>query len=91
VKSDVSAEMIATPADGPSFGVAPSGKWRCRSTFSNVAGVQPHALGVGAQPREGRGRRLLHDVAELAGEVIEPLPGILVASMKRMSPKPSGV
>ena len=23
----------AAPADGPSFGVAPSGKWMCRSVF----------------------------------------------------------
>ncbi len=32
---------IATPADGPSFGVAPSGTWTWMSRFSNKVGLMP--------------------------------------------------
>ena len=33
---------IATPADGPSFGVAPSGTWTWMSRFSNSVGLMPN-------------------------------------------------
>ena len=31
--ADASAVAIVTPADGPSLGIAPSGKWMWMSTF----------------------------------------------------------
>ena len=43
----VSAETIevhmATPADGPSFGVAPSGTCTWMSRFSNTVGLMPNS------------------------------------------------
>ena len=54
-------------------------------------GGDAQLLDVGAHPRQGRARRLLHDVAELAGEDQAPLArASREASMKRMSP-PVGV
>ena len=42
----VSAETIdiaiATPADGPSFGVAPSGTWTWMSFIENTVGLIPN-------------------------------------------------
>ena len=44
----VSTETIdvtmATPADGPSLGVAPSGTWTWMSLFSNIVGLMPKAM-----------------------------------------------
>ena len=34
VSAEISAVAMVMPADGPSLGVAPSGKWMCRSSFS---------------------------------------------------------
>ena len=34
---------MATPADGPSFGVAPSGTWTWMSFFSNIGGSMPNS------------------------------------------------
>src|SRR5579859_5733123 len=39
VRSEMSARYIATPALGPSFGVAPAGTWMWRSTLSSVSPV----------------------------------------------------
>ena len=69
VKSDVSAVNIVTPADGPSFGTAPAGTWMCRSCDSSPSMSTPSSLGVAAHVRERRLRRLLHHVAELAGDL----------------------
>ena len=35
------AVAMATPADGPSFGVAPSGTWTWMSRRSNIGGSMP--------------------------------------------------
>ena len=37
------AVTMATPADGPSFGVAPSGTWTWMSRLSNIGGSMPKA------------------------------------------------
>ena len=77
VSSDASAVNIVTPADGPSFGIAPAGMWTWRSVFSRKLLVDAEPLGrCDAHERERRLRRLLHDVAELAGERSLPLPCI---------------
>ena len=41
VKADTILVTIATPADGPSFGVAPSGTWTWTSSFSISKGSRP--------------------------------------------------
>ena len=65
--ADTIAVAIAMPADGPSFGIAPAGHVDVHVALEHaVVDRQP----VGVRPRERpRGaRRLLHHVAELAGE-----------------------
>jgi len=37
------ATVMATPAEGPSLGVAPSGTWTWMSVFSNTGGLTPKA------------------------------------------------
>ncbi len=41
VSTETIAVTIATPADGPSFGVAPSGTCTWMSFFSNSGGSMP--------------------------------------------------
>jgi hypothetical protein len=35
---------MVTPADGPSFGMAPAGTWTCRSRFASASGSMPMSL-----------------------------------------------
>ena len=65
--ADTTAEAIAMPADGPSFGIAPAGTWMWMSRSKSCSSMPSHA-GVGPRERPGRPRRFLHDVAELAGQ-----------------------
>jgi hypothetical protein len=39
--ADRIAVAIVTPADGPSFGIAPAGTWTCRSCFARNSGEIP--------------------------------------------------
>ena len=39
VSNETSATNMATPALGPSFGMAPAGTWMCTSDFSNSAEI----------------------------------------------------
>lgn len=39
--SETSAAAMATPAEGPSFGIAPAGTWMCRSLRSKKSGGSP--------------------------------------------------
>jgi Cu(I)/Ag(I) efflux system membrane fusion protein len=41
VRTETMATVMATPADGPSLGVAPSGTWTWMSVFSNTGGLTP--------------------------------------------------
>src|SRR5207244_3993368 len=41
VRSDTSAVAIVTPAEGPSFGMAPAGTWTCTSERSQNSGSMP--------------------------------------------------
>src|SRR6202035_4662461 len=75
------AVAIATPADGPSFGVAPSGTWTWISRLSNSGGSRP----------EPTARERTKDAAaeidsfitsrRLPVTVILPLPGIMTPSI----------
>ena len=68
--SEERATVIATPAEGPSLGTAPAGTWMWMSCSANQSSssfgrdLPPVAAHVG----ERRLRRLLHHVAELAGD-----------------------
>ena len=68
VNSETSATNIATPALGPSFGMAPAGTWMCTSDFSNRPGVDAELRRARLHQGERRLRAFLHHVAELAGE-----------------------
>ena len=68
VSSDASATNIATPALGPSLGVAPAGTWMWMSDFSNSSGAMPRSLRARLDERQRRLRALLHHVAELPGQ-----------------------
>ena len=90
VSSEASATNIATPALGPSFGVAPAGTWTWMSRLVEHRRVDA----------ERAARAFTSDSAACALSFITspswpvrislPLPGMRVASMKRMSP-PTGV
>ena len=68
VKSETSAVNIATPALGPSLGVAPAGTWMWMSLFSNSARVDAQRGGAVLHQAQRGLRALAHHVAELAGE-----------------------
>ena len=91
VRSDASATYIATPALGPSFGIAPAGTCTCTSESVMTFGLDPERVGVPLHEGQRRLHALLHDVAELArhGQPA-PLPGTRFASTNRISP-PTGV
>ena len=59
---------IATPALGPSFGVAPAGTWTWMSFFSKSAGSMPSRDGAALDQGQRSLRALAHHVAKLAGE-----------------------
>ncbi len=48
VRSDTSAVAIVTPAEGPSFGIAPAGTWTCTSERSQNSGSIPVSVSVRA-------------------------------------------
>ena len=68
VISEMSAMNIATPALGPSFGMAPAGTWIWMSLFSKRLAIDAERRGAVLDERQRRLRAFLHHVAELAGE-----------------------
>ena len=62
------------PTDRPS-GIAPAGTWTCRSWLSRKSGATPSSAADATDVADGRARRLLHHVAELAGEDQVVVPG----------------
>ena len=63
-----SAVEIATPALGPSFGIAPAGTWTCTSIEPSRSSGIFERRRVRRRVGERGARALLHHVAELAGE-----------------------
>ena len=49
--ADTIAVAIVTPADGPSFGIAPAGTWTCRSCLLRNSGRDAERVA----PAAGRG------------------------------------
>src|SRR2546426_119410 len=88
--SDASAVAIVIPAEGPSFGTAPAGTCRCTSVCVNASSGMPSVA--------ARARIRLHAACadsfitspSCPVRVINPLPGIWIASTNMMSP-PTGV
>ena len=80
---------MATPAEGPSLGVAPSGTWTWMSFLANMVGVMPKLAA----------RDCTYDLAactdsrmtspNLPVMVILPLPGTITASTASNSPPTS--
>ena len=60
------AVAIVTPAEGPSFGIAPAGTWMCTSCLVSISGAMPSDGGHLPHVAERGARRLLHHAAELA-------------------------
>src|SRR6516164_8192012 len=67
VSNEASATNMATPALGPSLGMAPAGTWMCTSDFSNRVTSKPRS-GARLRQRERRLRAFPHHLAELAGK-----------------------
>ena len=79
VSSDTSAVNIATPALGPSFGMAPAGTCRWMSDFSNSAGSMPSAT-ARALTRESAACALSFITSpSWPVRISLPLPGVRVA------------
>ena len=83
VSTETIEVTIAMPADGPSFGVAPSGTWTWMSTLSNI---------VGFRPRSGAFERTQDEAASIDSFItspslpvvfIRPLPGSFSASIEQ--------
>ena len=75
VNSETSAVNIATPAEGPSLGIAPAGTWMWMSLLSNSFCVDAEARGLALDQRQRRLRALLHHLAELPGQDEAALAG----------------
>ncbi len=89
-RAETRAVAIVTPAEGPSLGMAPAGTWMWMSRSKASSGM-PRLAGVRPGVGPGGARRLLHHVAELAGQDQLALAAHgRVASTNMMSP-PAGV
>ena len=66
--ADTIAVAIVTPADGPSFGIAPAGTWMCRSCLAQHLRRDAERRRLLADVAERGARRFLHDAAELSGQ-----------------------
>ena len=66
VSAEIIASAIVMPADGPSFGMAPSGRWMWMSRLSGEVVGQIQLVGARADVGERGARRLLHHIAKLA-------------------------
>src|SRR5262249_12307826 len=81
---------MATPALGPSLGVAPAGTWTWMSLFSNSAGsiLSDAAMLLTRLSAACALSRMTSPSWPVSKSL--PLPGVRVASMKRMSPPTGG-
>ena len=73
MSAETSAVASVMPADGPSFGIAPSGHVNVHVGPLVEVLLDAEFLGLRAHVAHRRLRRLLHHVAELAGERQVPL------------------
>ena len=90
VRSETSAMNIATPALGPSLGVAPAGTWIWMSVFSNREASIPYEPARLLTMLSAAWALSFITSPSWPVRISRPLPGVAVASMNRMSP-PTGV
>ena len=81
---------IATPAEGPSFGVAPAGTCTWMSDFSSSSGAMPSDSARDFTTENAACALSFITSPSWPVRMSLPLPGMRAASMKRMSP-PNGV
>ena len=88
--TDTSDETIATPADGPSLGIAPSGTCTCRSISANVSSwISSSSAWERIYVRAAVADSFITSPS-LPVRVKPPLPFISEVSIKRITP-PTGV
>ena len=90
VKSETSAVNIATPALGPSFGVAPAGTCTWTSLFWKASPSMPSAAERPLTRVSAACALSFMTSPSCPVRMSRPLPSTRLASMKRMSP-PTGV
>ncbi len=86
VSSETIAVVMATPADGPSFGVAPSGTCTWISVVLNTVGLMPSMTDRDRTSELAAWIDSFMTSRRLPVTFILPRPGILTASMVSRSP-----
>ena len=86
VITDTTDVTIATPADGPSLGVAPSGTWTWMSRLSNSGGLTPISGEIERTKLEAASIDSFITSPSLPVVFIRPLPGRRSASICNRSP-----
>ena len=89
VNTETKAVVMAMPADGPSLGVAPSGKWIWISFFSKASSAMPKALALERTTVLAASTDSFITSPMEPVRVMTPLPGITAASMVNRSPPTS--
>ena len=90
VSSDAIAAAIVTPADGPSFGMAPDGTCTCISALLKKSGSMPYSRAwVRSHDSAARADSFMTSPS-CPVSVSDPVPAMRDASMKSTSP-PTGV
>ena len=90
VSIDANAVNMVTPADGPSLGIAPAGMCTWMSVLSRKFSSMPSHLALARTNDNAACADSFMTSPSCPVSTSEPLPGMRVASMKRMSP-PTGV
>ena len=89
VSAETKAVVIAAPALGPSFGVAPSGTWMWMSRFSNISSLMPRRRArLRTTERAASTDSFITSPSEPVRMML-PLPGITAASIVSRSPPTS--
>jgi hypothetical protein len=86
VSTETIAVTIARPAEGPSFGVAPSGTWTWMSIFSNFGGFTPISGLIERTKLDAASIDSFITSPSLPVVFIRPLPGSFIASIDSSSP-----
>ena len=89
VNAETSAVVMATPAEGPSFGVAPSGTCTCISVFSKVSSLIPSRPARARTTERAASTDSFITSPREPVRRIFPLPGSTTASMVSNSPPTS--
>ena len=86
VKTETIDVTIASPADGPSLGVAPSGTWTWISNLSKLVGFTPNVGLIDLTYDEAASIDSFITSPSFPVVFIRPFPGSFKASIDRSSP-----